>query len=66
MSASSSSTARHLTISATLLGGVVSLQHACLTLVRLRESVAALLAHALDLSNFADGFLELLHSGEMC
>jgi hypothetical protein len=41
---------------------VVRLEYARLTLIGLRESVAALLPHALDLAHFADGFLELFHS----
>ena len=59
---SSSTTARHLAVPATLLRRIVSLQHARLTLVRLRESVAALLAHALDLADLANGLLKLFHS----
>ena len=59
---SSSTTARHLAVPATLFRRIVSLQHARLTLVRLREGVAALLAHALDLADLANGLLELFHS----
>jgi len=57
------SRASHFTIPATLPCCVVRLQHSCLRLVGLRECVTALLAHTLDLANFADGFLELLHAG---
>jgi hypothetical protein len=57
-------TARHLSVSAALFRRIVRLQHARLTLVCLRESVAALFAHALDLADLANGFLELLHSTE--
>lgn len=56
------SRAGHFSVPTTVLGRVVRLQHARLALVGLRKGVAALLAHALDLADFADGFLELLHS----
>lgn len=46
-----------------MLGRVVCLEHARLAFVGLREGVTSLLAHALHLSNFSNGFLELFHSG---
>ena len=52
----------HLSVPPAVLGRVVRLEYARLTLVGLGEGVAALLAHALDLPDLADGFLELLHS----
>lgn len=52
----------HLAISPTVFCGVVSLEYASLRLVGLGEGVSALFAHALDLSDFSDGLLELLHS----
>jgi hypothetical protein len=52
----------HFAIFASLLRSVIRLKHPGLTLVSLRECITALLAHALDLANFADGLLELLHS----
>lgn len=55
---------RHLTISSTLLCCIIRLQHSRLTFVCLRESITALLAHTLDLSDLANGFLELLHSAK--
>lgn len=54
-------TARHLTKSPTLACGIVRLQNTRLALIGLRESVATLFPHALDLSHLANGLLELLH-----
>lgn len=52
----------HLAMSSSLFRSIIRLQHSRLTLICLRESVAALFAHALYLSDLADGFLELFHS----
>jgi len=56
--------ARHLSVPTTVLRRVVRLDKLRLAFFRLREGVASLFAHALDLSDFADGLLELLHSVE--
>jgi hypothetical protein len=45
-----------------MLRRVVGLQDPRLRLVGLGEGIAALFAHALDLTDFANGFLELFHS----
>ena len=45
-----------------MLCRIVSLEHAGLRLVGLREGVTALFAHALDLADLADGLLELFHA----
>lgn len=54
----------HLSVPSSVLRRVVRLEHACLRLVRLREGVPSLLAHALYLSYLADRLLELLHPGD--
>lgn len=55
--------ASHLTIPPTTPGSIVSIENTHLAaIVGLGEGVSALLAHALDLANLADGFLELLHA----
>lgn len=53
--------ARHLAVSAAFARGIVGLEDTGLTFVRLRESISALLAHALHLSYLSNGLLELLH-----
>jgi hypothetical protein len=62
---SSSTTACHLAVPSALLCCIVSLQNTRLTLVRLREGIATLFAHALYLANLANCLLELLHSGNV-
>lgn len=54
----------HLSVPSSVLRRVVRLEHACLRLVRLREGVPSLLAHALYLAHLADRLLELLHPDE--
>lgn len=41
---------------------IVRLQNTRLRFIRLRESIPALFAHALHLTHFANGFLELFHT----
>lgn len=55
------SRAGHFSVTATVLGCIVRLQDTSLTLVGLREGIATLLAHALDLPYLSDCLLELLH-----
>lgn len=55
--------ASHLTIPSTTPGSIVSIENTHLAaIVGLGEGVAALLAHALDLADLPDRFLELLHA----
>lgn len=45
-----------------MLRGIVGLQDPGLRLVCLTEGIAALFPHTLDLSDLADGLLELFHA----
>lgn len=52
---------RHLSVSPPVPRRIVRIDDARLAFVGLREGVAALFPHPLDLADFPDGFLELLH-----
>lgn len=56
---------RHFTISPSLPRRIISLQYSRLRLIRLGECISTLFSHALHLSNFSYGFLELFHSSHL-
>lgn len=52
----------HLSVSTSLLSGIVSSNDLLLAFIGLREGKTSLLSHSLYLSHLSDGLLELLHS----